>query len=70
MPVRTLLQVGFLFGDVVGQHGDADAGAAGLHHAVDGVDLERGAARAGIGAAEALEEVDVAQIGRARARRR
>src|SRR5690606_31130910 len=53
----------FLFGDVVGQHGNADAGATGLQHAIDGIDPECGAARAGIGAAHAFEIVDVAQIG-------
>ena len=66
MPGRTRISFVFVLGDVVGQHGDADAGAAGLHHAVDGVDLHGGAARRGIGAAEALEIVDVAEIGRDR----
>src|SRR6218665_1248501 len=32
-------QLRFALGDIVGQHGDADAGAASLQHAVDGVDL-------------------------------
>jgi hypothetical protein len=57
------LELMLVLGDVVGEHRDADAGATGLHHAVDGVDLELGAARRALGTAEALEVVDVAEVG-------